>query len=367
MSDDKAWTDEWLKAQQKFVESWSEMSKGWSNSGPNSQTDLWANGLEMWRKTYPFPYPTEPESEQVINKCMDIGKGYFTMAEQIGKQISSGGKPDQVINQWLEQLKTTLQQQADHWSPMQHQATSDLMSQWMSPSSSWQQMAAGMLPFQMPGSNPAGYGLGAEFDELNKALSMPGLGFFRESQEKQQAGIKLAIDFQQANDKFNQALLRVSIESLQLLQQKLAEFQGDDAAEAPNSMRGLYDLWVDVSEATYADFAMSEEYQSLYGDMVNRLMELKKHYGEMVDESMDRMNLPTRKEMDTVQQRLQETRRDNQALRRELKEIRALLTEKKKVKASEAKTSVKKAAAKKAAVKKATRKTSAKIRAGAKA
>ena len=33
MSDDNAWTDEWLKAQQKLVESWSDMSKGWSNSG----------------------------------------------------------------------------------------------------------------------------------------------------------------------------------------------------------------------------------------------------------------------------------------------------------------------------------------------
>ncbi len=361
MSDEKEWTDEWLKAQQKFVESWSDMSKDWINSESNSQTDLWANGLEMWRKTYPFPYQIQPESEQVINKCLDIGKGYFTMAEQIGKQIASGGNPDQVVNQWLEQLKTTLQQQADHWSPMQHQATGDLMSQWMNPSTSWQQMAGGMLPFQMPGSNPAGYGLGAEFDELNKALSMPGLGYFRESQEKQQAGIKLAMDFQQANDKFNQALLRVSIESLQLLQQKLGEFQADDASEAPTSMRGLYDLWVDVSEATYADFAMSEEYQSLYGDMVNRLMKLKKHFSEMIDETMDKLNLPSRKEMDTVQQRLQETRRDNQALRRELKEIRALLTAKKSVKAPVDKPVTKKATVKKAAVKK----TASKARAGA--
>lgn len=359
MSDDKEWTDEWLKAQQKFVESWSEMSKDWSNSDSNSQTDHWANGLEMWRKNYPFPYQTQPESEQVINKCMDIGKGYFSMAEQIGKQIASGGKPDEVINQWLEQLKATLQQQADHWSPMQHQANSDLMSQWMSPSTSWQQMAAGMLPFQMPGSNPAGYGLGAEFDELNKSLSMPGLGFFRESQEKQQAGIKLAMDFQQANDKFNQALLRVSIESLQLLQQKLGEFEDDDTAEAPTSMRGLYDLWVDASETCYADFAMSEEYQSLYGDMVNRLMKLKKHFSERVDETMDQLNLPSRKEMDTVQQRLQETRRDNHALRRELKEIRAMLTEKKSVKASKPKPVVKKATVKKAAVKKTASKTGA--------
>ncbi len=348
MSDSNAWTDEWLKAQQKFVESWSEMSKGWHKPESSLQVDMWANGLDMWRKTYPYPYPAQPETDQVINKCMDIGKGYFTMAEQIGKQITSGGKPDQVIHQWLEQLKATLQQQADHWSPMQHQASSDLMSQWMGPSASWQKMAAALLPFQMPTSDHAGWGIGEDYQQLNQLLAMPGLGFFREAQEKQQVGVKLAMDYQQANHKFNQSFLRVSIESLQLFQQKLGELNGSAEASAPSSLRGLYDLWVDVSETCYADYAMSEEYQSLYGDMVNRLMLLKKHISESIDETMDRLNLPTRKEIDTVQQRLQQTRRDNQALRRELKEIRAMLSERNPV---TKKTSVKKAPAKKTASK----------------
>ena len=90
MSNDKAWTDEWLKAQQKFVESWSEMGKGRGKSEQNDQANLWANGLEMWRKTYPYPYQTQPETDQVINKCLEVGKGYFAMAEQIGKQMSGG-------------------------------------------------------------------------------------------------------------------------------------------------------------------------------------------------------------------------------------------------------------------------------------
>ncbi len=103
MTDNNAWNDEWLKAQQKFVESWSDMSKGRGKSETNEQSNLWANGLEMWRKAYPYPYPTQPETDQVINKCLEVGKGYFAMAEQIGKQVSSGGKPEQVVQQWLEQ------------------------------------------------------------------------------------------------------------------------------------------------------------------------------------------------------------------------------------------------------------------------
>ena len=45
-----------------------------------------------------------------------------------------------------------------------------------------------------------------------------------------------------------------------------------NAINMPKSLRELYDLWVEVSEEHYAEFAMSEEYQALYGDMVNKLM-----------------------------------------------------------------------------------------------
>jgi class III poly(R)-hydroxyalkanoic acid synthase PhaE subunit len=175
---------------------------------------------------------------------------------------------------------------------------------------------------------------------------MPGIGFFRESQEKQQAGIKLATEYQQANHLFNQSFLRVSIESLQTLQKLIPDLNDGKDSQAPSTLRGIYDLWVEVSEASYADFAMSEEYQILYGDMVNRLMKLKKHHSEMLDDTMASMNLPTRKEIDTMQERLQQTRRDNNALRRELKEIRAMLAAKNPL--------VKKASVKKAAVKKST-------------
>jgi len=355
MPNNKAWTDEWLKAQQKFVESWSSMGKDWGKSDTNEQTDLWANGLEMWRKTYPYPYPTQPETDQVINKCLEVGKGYFAMAEQIGKQVSSGGKPEDVIQQWLEQLKAVMQQQGDHWSPAQHMASNDFMSQWMGPSTSWQKITSAMMPIQMPGIDASIYGIGDNFNELNQALSMPGVGFFRETQEKRQAGIKLAKEYQQANHQFNQSFLRVSIESLQSFQKLLTELTQKEEAETPHTLRGIYDLWVDVSEGCYADYAMSEEYQTLYGDMVNRLMKLKKHYSDMLDENMTSMNLPSRKEIDTMQERLQETRRENRALRREIKEIRTMLAGKK---TPTKKTTVKKVSA--------SKKKSTKSRTGAK-
>ena len=116
-------------------------------------------------------------------------------------------------------------------------------------------------------------------------------------------------------------------------------------------MRELYDLWVEVSEEHYAEFAMGEEYQELYGDMVNRLMIMRRHYSEIADDFLRAMNLPNTREIDTMQERLQQVRRENFALKKEIKAIKAMLTQ------MNAKTAraVKKAPAARAATTKAPR------------
>jgi U3 small nucleolar ribonucleoprotein component len=80
-----------------------------------------------------------------------------------------------------------------------------------------------------------------------------------------------------------------------------------------------------ISEEHYAEFAMGEEYQALYGDMVNRLMIMRRHYGEIADDYLRTMNLPNTREIDTMQERLQQVRRDNFALKKEIREIKAML------------------------------------------
>jgi class III poly(R)-hydroxyalkanoic acid synthase PhaE subunit len=188
-------------------------------------------------------------------------------------------------------------------------------------------MVAGLTPmnqafWQMPGMNTSVFNLGEMVDPLGKVLEAPGVGYFREPQEKQQKGLQLALEYQEANFKFNQAFLRVAMESIQGFQNRLLGLDGDSV---PKSLRELYDLWVVISEEHYAEFAMGEEYQALYGDMVNRLMIMRRHYGEIADDYLRTMNLPNTREIDTMQERLQQVRRDNFALKKEIREIKAML------------------------------------------
>jgi chemotaxis protein histidine kinase CheA len=174
----------------------------------------------------------------------------------------------------------------------------------------------------MPGMGTPSFNLGEMIDPLGSLLEAPSVGYFREPQAKQQKGIQLALEYQQANQAFNQAFLKVAIESIQGFQARILK---TDTDTAPKSLRELYDLWVEISEEHYAEFAMGEEYQELYGDMVNRLMALKKHYSEIADDMLKAMNLPNTREIDTMQERLQQVRRDNFALKKEISEIKSML------------------------------------------
>lgn len=351
MSEKNPWSDQWFKAQQQFVDAWSDMAKSGSSAGNTRHSDLWSQGMDLWRQS--MSAQKQPDVEQAMQKCMDMGREYFAMAEQISKSLADGKQPVEAINEWMEQTKQALQQFSG-MPGFDAANVSDFMKQWFDPTRSWQQMIAGMSPM-----NTSTFNMGEAIDPLGKILSSPGIGYFREPQEKQQKGIQLALDYSQANFKFNQAFLRVAIESIQGFQQRLMKL---DAESAPRSLRQLYDLWVEVSEEHYAEFAMSDEYQALYGDMVNRLMVLKKHYAEIVDDTLRALDLPNTREVDTMQERLQQLRRENHALRREIGEIRAMLKRpaaksappQQQAEAAPAKRApAKKAAAKKATAKKA--------------
>lgn len=90
-----------------------------------------------------------------------------------------------------------------------------------------------------------------------------------------------------------------------------------EAGQKIESLRALYDMWVDASEEAYGEFVMSDEYQVVYGDLVNSLMRVRKDMNDLAEQHYQLMNIPTRSEIDTVQRRQQEQRREPSAAARD--------------------------------------------------
>jgi hypothetical protein len=111
----------------------------------------------------------------------------------------------------------------------------------------------------------------------------------------------------------------------------------------------------------YGEQVMTPEYAKLHGSLVNSLMKLKQCLGHMVDETLGGLNMPTRRELRTLQDRLQESRREAKSMKAEIDllkeqmiELRSLMTSQSKRTSAKAVAKSVPAAKKKASVKKRT-------------
>ncbi|MHA7832996.1 MAG: poly(R)-hydroxyalkanoic acid synthase subunit PhaE [Algiphilus sp.] len=139
---------------------------------------------------------------------------------------------------------------------------------------------------------------------------------------------------------------------------KLIE-QRTHAGQPVTSLHGMIDLWIEAGELAFADIAHSDAFSRAFGGFTDALSRAKIARSKWLDGQLQTIGLPTRTEMQTSHERLQQARRDIRALKREVAELRALVEEQQ---GSSARNDAAPAApaAKKAAAKKSARKASGK-------
>lgn len=175
---------------------------------------------------------------------------------------------------------------------------------------------AGFAPFGYgppPGAQPGSEGFDDWARMARETLSMPALGLTREQQEEQQALLRAWIDYAQQFARYQALLQRVQDRAGDALRSQGMPADAD-------SLRAVYDRWVNLSEESYADAAMSEEFREVYAALVNAQMHLKVLQQRQVERFAVQAGLPTRREVDSLGERLQ-------AVRRELRQMHGLAAE----------------------------------------
>ena len=352
------WSDDWMSSQQDYLDSWTKMSEQMAGTfQPKKPRNPWIEALDQWESLVPGTGESQPYAQRMLNQ----GKAFFQMSEEISSFLNMLNDVNKSTDQWQQ----TLQSQMDQVKNSFDTGKGDLAAFWNQPMDAWQSAMGDSVidpeTFfknfnQQQGMedmvNPA-------YDEMHKLLGTPGVGPDRETHEQQRKYTRLWMDYQRTNQEYNTAHNRVGKEAVERLMQKMISMS--EQGETLDSMREVYDLWIDSAEDAYADFAYSEEYQEIYGRMVNSLMALKQETRNMVDNTASSLGLPSSKGFDTVLKRMQEMRREIRALQRaanqsdEVAELRAeiaslrkdLAALKKPVAAKPAATSTKKITAKK--------------------
>jgi class III poly(R)-hydroxyalkanoic acid synthase PhaE subunit len=276
----------------------------------------WEGALDQW---WSAVSPATPDAaREFMERMIAQGKTFFRMTDEFSRnlgQVQAGGDWNAVLEKGFSDLR-----QAFAGEPRQgDDALHKMMAFWEMPFDNWQRMVSSLS--LTPGDALRNMPHDQVKESLNRFLSAPGLGYIREEQGQYQDLMRRAIDYQKALQRYYQFFSTLGMKSVDQMRQALDKLHAEGTVVT--SARGLYDLWVSCCEEIYADQVMTPEYASIHGELVNALMALKHRMAVMVDESLGALNMPTRAELRTLQDRLQETRRENKSLRRELDALKA--------------------------------------------
>ncbi|MBX3700591.1 MAG: class III poly(R)-hydroxyalkanoic acid synthase subunit PhaE [Dokdonella sp.] len=175
---------------------------------------------------------------------------------------------------------------------------------------------ARLWPGQMAAVNPFAAGVqlpSLDFTDLKSWLALPAFGPAREHQETQQKAALAWFEYQEQMARHNELMLKAAQRGFELFEGKLAE--REQPGRQIDSLRALYDLWVDAAEEGYAEIALSQQYREVYGALVNAQMRVRSHAQREVERLSSDLGMPTRSEIDSIGERLQALRREVRALR----------------------------------------------------
>jgi len=301
-------TDDWMETQRKYWDNWMAMSRKAMGLEGGSATAPWEAALEHWWKAIA---PAAPDaSKDFMQRMIDQGKSFFKMAETFVPGNAGAGDAWTAFTKTLEDMQKGFRGSLDDGGNALHR----LLAFWELPYDNWQRMVSSMSP--VPGDFLRNMPHSGMPDNVDRLLSAPGLGYHREEQAQYQDLMRRSIDYQRALQDylaFNSKLGMKAVERMRSYTQDLVQ-----SGKTIDSARAIYDNWVNCCEAVYAEEVSTEEYAKLHGKLVNTMMAVKHRMAIMVDESLGALNMPPRSELRTLQDRLQETRRENKRMRREL-------------------------------------------------
>jgi len=339
MSDSKShdWSKDWQALQKQYWNAWSDLTRNQAGAATPDAATPWHEGLEQWSRMF----GNAGKQSEAAERLMASAKGYLSLMQSMLSFATGKDAGTQGMNSWLDAMRGGMNLPGFDGSMFGKMPGFDASAFGKIPGFDPAAFAAmpGFDPasFNMPGfdaaalmNNPmakalreiSGQGI-RSFEQLAAGaapmlqqmqgeavswLKAPASGYAREHQEHYQKMALAFVDFQQAVKKYNALIMKSSQRSFEILELKLAE--RSEPGRQIDSVRALYDLWVDAAEEAYAEIALSEEFRQVYGDVVNSQMRVRSQLQQEVERIGVDLGMPTRTELNSVHKRLHDLRRE---------------------------------------------------------
>lgn len=314
-------SDDWLKAQMQFWENWGRMCTQGLTDAAAMPKGNWADTLDQW---WDAVAKSVPEHRQLYERMVEQGKAIMSIGQELTNLLIGVPSIVQSGDGWKDHLKSHFDSVKEAFAKTQPGGIPAYLRGFASVcelplDTLWRTMSGtAALPgdfLQNLRSDTLGKFGDRVHERVDKFLSVPGVGYTREGQEQLQTFARTLLDYQKALQEYLSAHNCLGMETLDRLYKKVVAM--GEKGETIKTLRAVYDLCVDCGEEAYAEFVMSSEFQDVYGKMVNALMAVKYQARVMLDENLGAMDMPTRREMNSIIKHQNELRRSIKSLQRE--------------------------------------------------
>lgn len=290
------WMKQWQALSRQGMAAWQEMARG-DAAQPMPTATAWP-GFEQAAQLFSAPAGVQGESAE---RLVEGARNYIAFMQSM-LAASAGNAQGGVGPSWMEAWREGLAAMGGEAGLFEHPAARAWRTMPAQGSDGFAQLLGAWNAMRSPPPQGA---------DIKQWLNLPAFGLLREHQEHYQKTATAFVDYQEQMRRYNALMLDATQRGLTRFETRLAEHE--EPGRQIDSMRALYDLWVDAAEEGYAEVALSPEFRQVYGALVNAQMRVRSQLQQEVERISTDLGMPTRSEINGMGERLQ-------ALRREVRE-----------------------------------------------
>lgn len=289
MAHNAQWPGDFESLARQYWTSWGEMMRnGPTPSAPHTGAQGLHEAVDWWSK---LAHGGRGEVNDAVEKFNVQTRNWYGQMQQVAAQFAGqNSSPADITREWKKALGAVGENPfPEMFRSMRGQGQQGL-DQWIEDASPY---------------------LEAWRREGASLLKLPAFGHGREQQERIQSLMRAQVEYQEKTSAYNALMLKASQGAYELFENKLAE--REEPGRQLTSSRALFDLWIDAAEEAYAGIALSPEFRTVYGELVNAQMRMRGGVQQEIEQLSAMFGMPTRTEIDSAHRKIAELER---ALRR---------------------------------------------------